>query len=112
MTPEFMKYDEALFEKTLLTTISGAIDHQLLIHYSSRKSFWEDMKQDVFLKLWENKKTIIETANQYSTGPMQMRYFSGIIRKLLNRSCRRINSQYDCFNPNVVQAGDLGDFGI
>ena len=107
LTREFIKSENnEIFEK-LLIGIVPMINIQLRKNYSSIKEFWDDMRQDVFLKVWENRKNI---KNSSTENPYQ--YFYGRIRKFLERSCKRIKYQYDMFNPNIDSQGNLDNYGI
>lgn len=47
--------NDKIFEELLLTELSALIDSQLAQRYSSIKSFWGDMKQDVFEIMGEQR---------------------------------------------------------
>ena len=85
----------------LLTKLSSLIDSQLAKNYSSMKSFWEDMKQDVLLKLWENRRGLYLIKSKNLS-----QYFYRRIQDGLNRSCAQIKRQYDSFHSNVIPFED------
>lgn len=95
------KEDDKIFED-LLTELSILIDSQLAKKYSSMKSFWEDMKQDVLLKLWENRQGLhlVKSTNL-------SQYFYRRIQDWLNRSCARIKRQYDSFRPDTISLEEI-----
>lgn len=95
------KEDDQIFE-SLLTELSSLIDSQLAKKYSSMKSFWEDMKQDVLLKLWENRRGLHSIKSENLS-----QYFYRNIQRYLYRSCTRIKRQYDCFNPKAISLEDI-----
>jgi len=92
--------DDKVFED-LLTELSSLIDSQLAKNYSSMKSFWEDMKQGVLLKLWENRRNLYLIKSKNLS-----QYFYRNIQRWLNRSCAQIRRQYDSFHSNVIPFED------
>ena len=78
------------------------IDAQLGRQYSSMKEFWDDLRQEIMLKLWDNRKSIKDN----SPGELHQ-YFYNRIRTWLNRSYKQTVNQYDMFNPNIISIEEL-----
>jgi len=88
----------------LIQALMPMIDTQLSKQYSSIKEFWDDLRQEIMLKLWENRKSI----KNNSPGELHQYLYSSI-RKWLNRSCGRIVNQYDMFDPDITSIEELGE---
>ena len=89
--------NDKVFERLLLDELSNLIDFQLAKHYSSVESSWEDMKQDVFLKLWANRENLAAIRTKKLS-----QYFYRRIQDWLNRSCNQMK-KHDEVIQHVVE---------
>lgn len=80
--------DNKVFER-LIVALTPMIDVQLGKNYSSLKEYWDDMKQEVFLKLWKNKSSFAFTKTK-----SYCIYFYQRIRGDLNRAAKRMKKDY------------------
>ena len=71
--------------EVLLEAVHPLIDTQLGRQYSSMKHEWEDMKQEVLLKLWKNRTGLCFTKTELCS-----RFFYEQIRYNLNRAAEKI----------------------
>ena len=81
----------------LLRALEPIIDIQMGKNYSSMKEYWDDMKQDVLLKIWENRKAIRQ---QILRGDNPDQLFWNRVRNWLGRSQKKYR-EYDAMNSNV-----------
>ena len=104
LAKKYKKTESDIIFEELLIKLIPLIRIQLGRQYSSMKGqgFWDDMQQDVLLKIWENRKSL---KNSLTKNPYQ--YFYRRIQDYLNRSCGRIVGQYDSFNPNMISTEDI-----
>jgi len=94
--------DEQVFE-TLIKILIPMIDVQLGKSYSSLKEFWDDLRQEVLLKLWKNREGLLTTESTHFCS-----YFYGRIRVWLFRACKKLKKpSYDDLNKNVTYFDDL-----
>ncbi len=77
--------EDSDFEKVLLV-ISPLIDVILGRKYSSIKHEWEDMKQEVLLKLWENRSILC-----FTKSTKLHRFLHERVRDNLSRAAKKIN---------------------
>jgi len=93
--------EEEVFE-ALIKALILLIDVQLGKNYSSLKEFWDDLRQEVLLKLWKNRGGL---STVKSTSLYQFLYRR--IRRDLFRAAKKIKMGYDRYNPNVTYLEDL-----
>jgi len=101
---------EQVFE-TLIKALIPLINVQLGKNYSSLKEFWDDLRQEVLLKIWKNRGGLSDTKSiRY------FQYFYSRIRAILWRASRQLQGKgedekikmgYDGLNPNVTYFDDL-----
>lgn len=71
--------DDAVFERLMLEELEPLINVQLGRNYTSIKDFWEDMRQEMLLYLWKNRKSVKTTKSKVYYG-----WYWKIIRAGLN----------------------------
>lgn len=87
----------------LLQAIIPVIDTQLAKNYSATREFWDDFRQDVLLKLWQNQENW-QAIISIERNPFQ--FFYDRIRMWLNRSCAKAKRIYDSLNPDAISIED------
>lgn len=101
---------EQVFE-ALIKALIPLINVQLGKNYSSLKEFWDDLRQEVLLRICKNRGGLSITK---STSLYQ--YYYGHIRDYLRsavsilrgtRKKKKIKMGYDVLNPDVKYFGDL-----
>ena len=104
--------DEQVFE-ALIKALEPLIDVQLGKNYSSLKEFWDDLRQEVLLKLHKNRGGLSVTKSKSLCA-----YFYQRIRGCLWRAAQKLQGKYkdkkikmgyDVLNPEVIQFEDLPD---
>ena len=83
----------------LLQELTPIIDIQLGKNYSSLKEYWDDLRQDVLLKLWENRFNI---KKMISAGVEPCQFLYERIRTWLNRASAKNQREYDALNPDIM----------
>lgn len=73
----------------LLELLIPVIDIQLSQKYSNLREYWDDMRQEVLLKLWKNRTTLCFTKSK-----KLYRFLRERIRDNLNRSMNKIKKDY------------------
>lgn len=93
--------DEQVFE-TLIKALIPMIDVQLGKNYSSLKEFWDDLRQEVLLKLHKNREGLstIKSISLYQ-------FLYQRIRRDLFRAMKKYKKEFDVFNPKVTCFEDL-----
>lgn len=81
----------------LIRALIPWIDIQLSKKYLSLRMHWEDMSQEVLLKLWENRKGLMFTKSKKLGRFLQLQ-----IRTHLFRAAKKIKKSYDTFNPDCT----------
>ena len=93
--------EEEVFE-ALIKALEPLINVQLGKNYSSLKEFWDDLRQEVLLKLHKNRGGLSTTK---SISLYQFLYQR--IRRDLFRACKKLRDQYDALNEDVTYLDDL-----
>ena len=93
--------EEEVFE-VLIKALESLINVQLGKNYSSLKEFWDDLRQEVLVKLYKNREGIFTTESTHFCS-----YFYGRIRVWLFRACKQLAKQYDALNRDVIYFEDL-----
>lgn len=88
--------NEQVFEE-LIKTLIPLINVQLGKNYSSLKQFWDDLRQEVLLKVWKNREGLltIKSISLYH-------FFYQRIRRDLFRAAKKVKKEYDVLNNNIV----------
>jgi len=103
---QYAKKREGL--EDLLMALTPLINVQLGKQYSSMKEYWDNMRQDVIVKILENRKAIRE---QILRGDDPYQLFWNRIRKWLSRA-HVTYRKYDAMNPDVDSRGSIEDLTI
>ena len=82
---KYRKTGEDLDFEKVLVAVDPLIDILLGQGYSSIKYEWEDMKQEVFLRLWKNRSILCFTKSK-----KLYRFLHGRIRDNLNRAVKNV----------------------
>lgn len=80
--------DDGIFGD-LLRALIPLIDMQLNERYSSLRAYWEDMSQEVLLKLWKNRNGLM-----FTTSKKLGRFLDLQIRYNLFRAAKKIKTNY------------------
>ncbi len=103
--------DEQVFE-TLIKALEPLINVQLGKNYSSLKEFWDDLRQEVLLRIWKNRGglKINKSRSLYQYLYSHIRYHLWAVRNALQgeRKKEKIKMGYDMLNKNIIAFADLG----
>lgn len=91
---------DAVFEK-LLSELVNIIDMQLVKKYEGAEIFWDDLRQEVLLKIWKNREGI---KNTKTVIPFQ--HYYGQIRYWLRNGVKRIKPALK--DLDTIYFDDLG----
>lgn len=102
--------DEQVFE-TLIKALIPLIDVQLGKNYSSLKEFWNDLRQEVLLRICKNRGGLSTTSSiklcHYLYSHIRS-YLNEIAKKLQGkRKKKKIKMGYDTLNSKVSYLEDL-----
>lgn len=106
-------YSPNLVFEALIKALIPLINVQLGKNYSSLKEFWDDLQQEVLLKIWKNRGGLSITKSKSLYQFLYRR-----IRRDLFRAMKKIKGEfdeekdiikpgYDGYNPNVKYLEDL-----
>ena len=93
--------DEQVFE-ALIKTLIPLINVQLGKNYSSLKEFWDDLRQEVLLKIWKNRGGLFDTKSRSF-----YQYYYRRVRTWLFRESMKIKKGYDALNLRAFSLDDL-----
>ena len=91
--------EEEVFE-ALIKALIPLINVQLGKNYSSLKEFWDDLRQEVLLKLHKNRGGVLITQAR-----SLYQYFYSFIRYQLYRRVKELH--YDSLNRRIIAFDDL-----
>lgn len=93
--------DDGTFQR-LIECLTPLINVQLGKNYSSMQLFWDDMRQDVFVKILERKQSIQDSQTEQ---PYQFWYLR--IRDWLNRIVKTYSKYHHTSSINDLTEEDL-----
>ena len=92
--------EEEVFE-ALIKALESLINVQLGKNYSSVKPFWDDLRQEILLRVSKNRGGLLITQSK-----SLYQYLYSFIRYQLYRRVKEL--YYDSLNKNIIAFDDLG----
>jgi len=102
--------DEQVFE-ALIKALIPLINVQLGKNYSRYKEFWDDLRQEVLLKLWKNRGGLSKTSNKslftHYYQRIRIHLWRAVQRIQGKRKDEKIKMGYDGLSPEATYLEDL-----